>query len=123
MSINTLQLPTYPAASGVARVFGNVALRIADVFRAYKNRRAMAELAHLDERMLRDIGLTRGDLRDAISEPLWRDPTNILVKRSHERRITRTPVSAIPAGLINGPSLVPSVDEGSWQLPARSRYY
>ena len=29
----------------------------------------------LDDRMLADIGLTRGDVRDAFSEPVWRDPT------------------------------------------------
>ena len=54
-----------------------------------KNRRDAAMLAGLDDRMLADIGLTRGDLRDAYSEPVWRDPTAILVSRAHERRINR----------------------------------
>ena len=48
---------------------------------AMKNRRDAATLAGMDERMLRDIGLTRSDLRDAYSEPLWRDPTDILAAR------------------------------------------
>ena len=46
-------------------------------------------LTGLDDRMLADIGLTRGDVRDAYSEPVWRDPTAILVSRAHERRINR----------------------------------
>ena len=46
-------------------------------------------LAQFDDRMLSDIGLTRSDLRDAYSEPLWRDPTHILASRAHERRISR----------------------------------
>ena len=40
-----------------------------------KNRHDATMLAQLDDRMLSDIGLTRSDLRDAYSEPLWRDPT------------------------------------------------
>ena len=46
-------------------------------------------LTGLDDRMLADIGLTRGDLRDAYSEPVWRDPTAILVSRAQERRVNR----------------------------------
>ena len=46
-------------------------------------------LPGLDDRMLADIGLTRGDVRDAYSEPVWRDPTAILVSRAQERRINR----------------------------------
>jgi hypothetical protein len=42
---------------------------------------SFAHLADLDDRMLADIGLTRTDLRDACSEPLWRDPTSMLARR------------------------------------------
>ena len=51
--------------------------------------------------MLSDIGLTRSDLRDAYSEPLWRDPTCILASRARERQVNR-PVITLAA-----PSLVP----------------
>jgi uncharacterized protein YjiS (DUF1127 family) len=44
-------------------------------------RRDLAYLAKFDDRMLADIGLTRSDLRDAYSEPLWRDPTGLLARR------------------------------------------
>lgn len=56
---------------------------------ALKNRRDAALLAGMDERMLRDIGLTRSDLRDAYAEPLWRDPTDILATRARDRQRNR----------------------------------
>ena len=52
---------------------------------AIKHRRELAHLADLDDRMLADIGLTRTDLRDACSEPLWRDPTSMLARRAGGR--------------------------------------
>lgn len=48
--------------------------------------RAARELARKDDRMLRDIGLNRADLRDAASVPLAHDPTDMLVLRATERR-------------------------------------
>ncbi|BAT58632.1 hypothetical protein GJW-30_1_01159 [Variibacter gotjawalensis] len=113
MTINTVQLPTYPAAAGITRLAASIFAHVVDVFTAFKNRRALSELSNLDERMLRDIGLTRGDLRDAISEPLWRDPTAILVSRAGERRVTRNPFSAVPASFVDSPSLVPTAGAGA----------
>ena len=49
---------------------------------AIKHRRELAHLADFDERMLADIGVTRTDLREAYSEPLWRDPTSMLARRA-----------------------------------------
>ena len=37
-----------------------------------RRRRDRAELARLDERMLRDIGLTHGDVWREINKPFWR---------------------------------------------------
>lgn len=68
-------------------------------------------LASLDERMLRDIGLTRSDLNDALSEPLWRDPTAVLVRRQRERRsvrVTSAVIDLLPG--CAGPSIVPLAD-------------
>lgn len=46
---------------------------------ALENRHAAARyLGVADERMLRDIGLTPGDVDTAFSQPLWRDPTEHL---------------------------------------------
>ena len=53
---------------------------------AIKHRREAQILARLDSKMLADIGLTPADVRDAFSEPLWRDPTGVLATRVTERR-------------------------------------
>ena len=59
-----------------------------------KNRRDAMRLASLDDRMLADIGLDRGDLRDAFAELPWRDPSDVLVRRAAERRASRRLVDA-----------------------------
>jgi uncharacterized protein YjiS (DUF1127 family) len=78
-------------ATSVARGFkalaGVVALA-AGLARWLKNRAAAAKLARLDDRMLADIGLTRSDLSDAYSQPLWHDPTDMLARRARERRVS-----------------------------------
>jgi uncharacterized protein YjiS (DUF1127 family) len=51
---------------------------------AWRHRNDMAVLASLDERALADMGLTRADIRDAIAQPLWRDPTAVLAQRRRE---------------------------------------
>ena len=48
---------------------------------AIRHRRELAQLSDQDDRMLADIGLTRGDLRAACCEPFWRDPTSVLAPR------------------------------------------
>lgn len=51
--------------------------------------RDLEVLASFDDHMLADIGLTRGDLHDAVAEPRWRDPTSLLDLRRHERLARR----------------------------------
>ena len=51
---------------------------------ALKHRREVRHLAEFDDRMLADIGLTRGDVMGALDEPLTRNPSWVLV-RSAER--------------------------------------
>ena len=47
--------------------------RIFVMLRKWRRRsRQRAELARLDERMLRDIGLTPGDVWHEINKPFWR---------------------------------------------------
>ncbi len=65
------------------------ALRAVNFAKALHRRRILAELGEFDDRMLRDIGLTRGDLRDAVAGPLWQDPTSVLVVRAVEKRAAR----------------------------------
>ena len=107
----------------IAELAGTVALRTVNFVRAYFNRRDLQVLAGFDDRMLADIGLTRGDVRDAVAEPLWRDPSQILVTRVQERRESRRRDPA-REGLSRAPSLVPDLELGLragklTQLPTR----
>jgi uncharacterized protein YjiS (DUF1127 family) len=86
----------------VNAVAGIVVGRVRQLGQTIKNRRDAVTLASLDDRMLADIGLTRGDVRDAVSEPVWRDPTAILVSRAQERRVNRRRT------VLDAPSIVPS---------------
>jgi uncharacterized protein YjiS (DUF1127 family) len=49
--------------------------------RALAQRQALDELARLDDRMLRDIGLVRSDVDAALSLPPWRDRVAFLAAR------------------------------------------
>jgi uncharacterized protein YjiS (DUF1127 family) len=52
--------------------------------KALRHRGEIRHLAEFDDRMLKDIGLTRSDVSCALSEPLLRNPSWVLV-RSAER--------------------------------------
>jgi uncharacterized protein YjiS (DUF1127 family) len=79
-----------PPASGTVRANVTMALRwVVRIACAFSGRRVVADLARMDDRMLRDVGLTRSDLRDAVAEPLVNDPTVVLFKRAAERRANR----------------------------------
>lgn len=106
----------------VNAVTGVVALRLREFVQLVKGRHDAAVLAGLDDRMLADIGLTRGDVRDAFSEPVWRDPTAILVSRAHERRINRRRMNAgLAEKSFSAPSIVPSAAVHA--APVGARYY
>ncbi|WP_246662936.1 DUF1127 domain-containing protein [Pseudolabrys sp. FHR47] len=90
----TTAYPVLPLAAGtLARALGNafnlVVVSVKAVARAIRHRRDAQMLASLDGRMLADIGITRADVHDAFSEPLWADPTALLSERAIERRINR----------------------------------
>ena len=108
----------------VSAAVGIVVARTRQVAQMIKNRRDAMTLAGLDDRMLADIGLTRGDVRDAFSEPVWSDPTAILVSRVNERRGSRRRgFTAASGGVIEAPSIVPSQKERSFDAPVGARYY
>ena len=107
----------------VNAIAGYVANRMRSVVQTLKNRRDAVVLAGMDEHMLADIGLTRGDVRDAFSEPVWRDPTAILVSRAHERRVNRRrTVLGLSAKVFAAPSIVPS-QGGVSRAAIDARYY
>ncbi len=96
----------------VNAVTGIVALHLRQLGQIIKSRQDAATLAGFDDRMLADIGLTRGDVRDATSEPVWRDPTALLASRVHERRINRRR-AALGLGnrVFDAPSIAPTAHE------------
>jgi len=56
------------------RAAGNVAGRVLATFREWWRRaRGRAELARLDDRMLKDIGITRADAEFLSNQPFWRE--------------------------------------------------
>ncbi len=79
---------TYGAAKLAARAAAAMVVSLGRaanrVVRTIRNRRDAARLARFDDRMLADIGLTRGDVCEALSGPVWRDPAPLLAKRYAE---------------------------------------
>jgi uncharacterized protein YjiS (DUF1127 family) len=93
-AMTTARYPVLPVAAGtLARVLVAliypVVLSAKSVARSVRNRREALVLARLDQHMLADIGLTRSDINDAFSTPLWEDPTALLNERAIERRMNR----------------------------------
>jgi uncharacterized protein YjiS (DUF1127 family) len=123
MSIYAEALTPSHFAATVNAVYGFAVERGRAVLQLLKNRREAAVLAGLDDRMLADIGLTRGDVRDAYSEPVWRDPTAILVSRAYERRINRRRMGiGLAEKSFEAPSIVPSQAQ-AFGHPTPARYY
>ena len=69
----------------IDRLFSRLAHSVWGITVAIKHHRELAQLADRDDRMLADIGLTRGDLYDASSVPFWVDPTPTLQERTRRR--------------------------------------
>jgi uncharacterized protein YjiS (DUF1127 family) len=61
-------------------------LLIPNAVRAYANRGPVLRLLDMDDRMLRDIGLTRGDVTASLAGSLAQDPSTRLRILAVERR-------------------------------------
>ncbi len=85
-----------PWLPSTCALLGWIARRLGAIGRAIAGRRVLRELASFDERMLRDIGLSRHDLRSAVAEPLYRDPTVLLAGRVDESRDGRSTRACLP---------------------------
>ena len=76
-----------------------VKVRLLQLAVAFRHRHDATVLLRFDDRMLADIGLTRRDVREAFSEPVWRDPTDLLAERVAGRRPVR--VRPRPSGALS----------------------
>ncbi|MFD1704505.1 DUF1127 domain-containing protein [Methylopila henanensis] len=86
MSLESLKTARITPAKVAIFVARDVMRRATAVAVAWKRRGDLRELAHFDDRMLADLGLSRGDIASAASEPMWRDPTLRLSALAVERR-------------------------------------
>jgi uncharacterized protein YjiS (DUF1127 family) len=59
---------------------GQFVRSLAGLSRAIRHRGEIRHLAEFEDRMLKDIGLTRSDVSCALSEPLLRNPSWVLVR-------------------------------------------
>jgi uncharacterized protein YjiS (DUF1127 family) len=74
------------AGENLLRFVEGALSRAAVVWHALRNRRSVAKLLDWDDRMLRDIGLTPGDVRAVMATPVGEDPSLRLSILSVERR-------------------------------------
>lgn len=75
-----------PLGERVQHVISVSAARVAAVWQAAKNRREVNRLAEWDERMLRDIGLTRNDVTSALASKFGDDPSARLDRFAREQQ-------------------------------------
>ncbi len=71
------------------------------MFVAIRNRRQVARLTDLDERTLKDIGLTRSEVMAALDQPLLRDPSIHLASVAGVRR-DRPAAGPTPGAVVSG---------------------
>jgi hypothetical protein len=67
------------------------------VFIAASARKSIRPLLKVDERLLRDIGLTRADVIDCLTNPMNEDPSELLISRRRERAASRVTYIDHPA--------------------------
>ena len=85
-----------PVGASTAALARRSVQPVASVLRALSHRVEVRRLASMDDRMLRDIGLTRTDIDGALSEPLLRDPSMVLVRSVEGRRRPRLAIDSSP---------------------------
>ena len=76
--------------SAVGRAVAAGLRRIGWLFTALRHRSEVRQLAELDERALKDIGLSRSEVDGALAVPFYVNPSTVLV-RCVERRVQPQP--------------------------------
>jgi uncharacterized protein YjiS (DUF1127 family) len=85
MTRHTASLAPASGLAIVSRTVRTALGQLGSVVKAVRHRREVRHLAELDERILKDIGLSRTDVDGALSEPFYRNPSTVLV-RAHAHR-------------------------------------
>ena len=81
-----ISTPAHPSRnSAVVRAVTDLFRQVISILRALEHRREVKALAELDERTLKDIGLSPGDVDGALAEPFFRNPSLVLVRRVERR--------------------------------------
>jgi uncharacterized protein YjiS (DUF1127 family) len=75
-------------AESPAGILQSVARGFRQAYKSWRNHKAVATLADFDDHMLADLGLTRGDVREALNLPFTNDPGRELQFRA-SRNIRR----------------------------------
>ena len=76
--------PTHAGKAVVARRNGLVAL-MTSVWRVLRNRNALVRLDEMDDRQLLDVGLSREDVRSAMTSAFFEDTGRHLTQAAHTR--------------------------------------
>jgi uncharacterized protein YjiS (DUF1127 family) len=78
--------------SVIADALTTLARSVRKVPAALANRDQLRRLAERDDHLLDDIGLTREDIKAALSVPFWHDPSEDLLRRGELKADRRTTV-------------------------------
>ncbi|WP_299810842.1 DUF1127 domain-containing protein [uncultured Roseibium sp.] len=70
---------THTTSTPSFALFGQM---VARAWRVFNNRRQFAELQDWSDEQLKDVGLSRSDVRRAMAQPFYRDPTSSLLSAS-----------------------------------------
>ncbi|HEX2655579.1 MAG TPA: DUF1127 domain-containing protein [Xanthobacteraceae bacterium] len=123
MTLNTENVLALAQAAGrtIVTSIGHLVCRASKLRKIVKHRREALALTQFDDRMLADIGLRRSDLRDALAESFWRDPTTLLVERvpGHRKDRDRPAQWQRPMPFV-APSIIPGPYTGegfAWKSP------
>ncbi|KLK91207.1 hypothetical protein AA309_21260 [Microvirga vignae] len=76
MTRSAAPVSTFPGS----QILAQFARSLISLAKAFKDRREVKNLAEFDERMLKDIGLTRSDVVSALAEPIHHHPSWVLVR-------------------------------------------
>ena len=76
-------------STALSRSASGLLPRIRNFVAALRHRQQLRRLLESEDGRLADIGLDRDYLRSALSEPLWRDPTAALARRTKQQTKVR----------------------------------